>query len=177
MATILHRGNKVQEGSAVKEFLLKKGLIYSSYDAPAELTQLLSKKTLSDVEKEEVLKSFEYRFSQLQKEQGYLSRDLIVLHDEVPGIEDMLAKFDKLHIHTDEEVRYIIDGSGIFGFIIDGEKFEVHVGAGDFISIPANTNHWFTLDSNKRIKAIRYFKDNTGWTPVYVDESKVLVNT
>ncbi|MCZ8344213.1 MAG: cupin domain-containing protein [Leptospira sp.] len=176
MATILHRGNSIQETGKIREFLSAKGLLYESYSAPDSLKDLLAQKSLNDGEKEQVLSGLQYRFEELQRDHGYLSRDLIVLHDEVPGISDMLAKFDKLHIHTDEEVRYIIDGSGIFGFIIGGERFEVQVSAGDFISIPANTNHWFTLDEKKRIKAVRYFKDNTGWTPVYVDESKVLVN-
>ncbi|MCW7508557.1 cupin domain-containing protein [Leptospira levettii] len=176
MATIVRKNETIQDKDQVKAFLTQKGLVYESYKTPESLDLILGQKGLSDAEKEEILSGLEYRFDQLKKEHGYKANDLVVLHDEVPGINDVLAKFDKLHIHTDEEVRYIIDGSGIFGFIIDGERFEVHVGKGDFISIPANTNHWFTLDKNLRIKAVRYFKDNSGWTPVYVDESKVLIN-
>ncbi|MDF3819443.1 cupin domain-containing protein [Leptospira sp. 96542] len=176
MATILRKSESITDTGAVREFLNQKGLLYEFYENPNSLDALLSKKGLDDAEKSEVLSGLEYRFEDLKKNHGYKACDLVVLHDEVPGINDMLAKFDKLHIHTDEEVRYIIDGSGIFGFIIGGEKFEVHVGKGDFLSIPANTNHWFTLDEKLKIKAVRYFKDNSGWTPVYVDESKVLVN-
>ncbi|TGK87067.1 cupin domain-containing protein [Leptospira noumeaensis] len=176
MATIIRKSETLTDSNEIRAFLVSKGLVYESYKTPETLDLILGQKGLNDAEKEEVLSGLAYRFDQLKKDHGYKANDLVVLHDEVPGIQDMLAKFDKLHIHTDEEVRYIIDGSGVFGFIIDGEKFEVHVSKGDFISIPANTNHWFTLDKNLRIKAVRYFKDNSGWTPVYVDESKVLVN-
>ncbi|WP_411822191.1 cupin domain-containing protein [Leptospira sp. 'Mane'] len=177
MATILRKTEKIQDTKAVKEFLNKNGIVYESFPAPPTLDSILSQKSLNDSEKEELLRGLEYRFDDLKKQFGYIARDLVVLHDEIPGIQDVLAKFDKLHIHTDEEVRYIVDGSGVFGFIVNGEKFEVHVAKGDFISIPENTNHWFTLDNAFRIKAVRYFKDNTGWTPVYVDESKVLVHS
>ncbi|TGN20150.1 cupin domain-containing protein [Leptospira idonii] len=174
MATILRKNEVIKENDKVKQFLTGKGIVYESFSAPDALDPILNQKSLNDAEKEELLSGLEYRFQELKDKFGYKARDLVVLHDEVPGIKDVLAKFDKLHIHTDEEVRYIIDGSGVFGFIIGGEKFEVHVAKGDFISIPENTNHWFTLDEAFRIKAVRYFKDNSGWTPVYVDETKVL---
>jgi 1,2-dihydroxy-3-keto-5-methylthiopentene dioxygenase len=174
MATILRNNEALTDVTSIKDFLQTKGILYESFATPQALDPLLSQKGLGDSEKEELLAGLEYRFDQLKKQYNYKARDLVVLHDEVPGITDILAKFDKLHFHTDEEVRYIVDGSGVFGFIIGGEKFEVHVGKGDFISIPQNTNHWFTLDAKMRIKAVRYFKDNSGWVPVYVDEKEAL---
>jgi 1,2-dihydroxy-3-keto-5-methylthiopentene dioxygenase len=175
MATVIRSTEKLTDSAKIISFLTSKGLAYDSFPTPETLNLLLKQKGLSDSEKEEVLQGLEYRFDELKRKYNYKARDLVVLHDEVPGISDLLAKFDKLHYHTDEEVRYIIDGTGIFGFIIEGEKFEVHVEKGDFISIPQNTNHWFALDESKRIKAVRYFKDNSGWVPVYVDEKELSV--
>jgi len=170
MATIYHNETKIEKDELVAQFLASKQILFKTFALPETLHNLLKQESLSDPEKDEVLLGLEYRFDQLKKEQGYRSRDLVVLHNKVPGIEEMLAKFDKLHYHTDEEVRYIIDGTGIFGFSIARDKFEVHVKQGDFISIPQNTHHWFALDKSRRIKAVRYFKDNSGWTPVYVEE-------
>jgi len=177
MAVIVSNSVRTEKRDAVKKFLGDRGILYEEFSAPESLSPLLSQETLNDAEKEEILSGLQYRFDQLKKEHGYLACDLVVLHPQVPGIQEMLAKFDKLHFHTDEEVRYIIDGTGIFGFQIRGERFEVHVTKGDFISIPQNTHHWFTLDQKKRIKAVRYFKDNTGWTPVYVEEGANQVTT
>lgn len=174
MATIQTQNKTIQAAGDVKQFLKDHGIVYEQFSAPEALSNLLTQPTLDDSEKAEVLSGLEYRFDQLKKNFGYKSRDLVVLHSEVPGIQDMLAKFDKLHFHTDEEVRYIIDGTGIFGFSIAGSKFQVHVEKGDFISIPQNTHHWFTLDSNLKIKAVRYFKDNTGWTPIYVESAEAV---
>ena len=42
--------------------------------------------------------------------------DLIVLHDAIPNLDQALAKFKPAHTHDDDEVRYIVDGEGVFGF-------------------------------------------------------------
>lgn len=169
MATITRKsGEAFSSPEKVQEFLKQKGIEYRHWQTPQNADPLLGQAVLDDSEKENALKLLESRFLELQNEFGYVARDLVVLHKDVPGIDGMLAKFDKLHYHTDDEVRYIVDGAGVFGFSIGGEEFEVHVEKNDFISVPANTHHYFTLDSLKRIKAVRYFKDQSGWTPIYV---------
>ncbi|MEM7181637.1 MAG: cupin domain-containing protein [Spirochaetota bacterium] len=161
----------ITEAQEVKKFLQARGVAYEYWEVPVSVNSTIQKATLSAGEKNLLLDSLEYRFTYLEEKFGYKTRDLIVLHADVPGLDNMLAKFDKVHYHTDEEVRYIVDGSGVFGFAIAGEKFLVHVAKHDFISVPKNTRHWFYLDETKRIKAIRYFTDMAGWVPNYVEET------
>lgn len=93
---------------------------------------------------------------------------MIVLHDELDGLEILAKKFDQCHTHDDDEVRYIVDGEGVFGFILpDNSQVELLVEAGEYINVPKNTEHWFYLTKAKRIKAVRYFTDTSGWIPVY----------
>ncbi|URD71619.1 1,2-dihydroxy-3-keto-5-methylthiopentene dioxygenase [Leptospira borgpetersenii] len=176
MATIVRqKGLAPIEGtSEVKSFLKERGIDYDHWKVPYNVADLTDKEILADVEKEELLKKLDDRFETLKEKEGYQSRDLIVLHPNVSGLNDMLTKFDRVHYHTDEEVRYIVDGSGVFGFVLKGEKFLVHVVKDDFISVPRNTNHWFYLDDKKRIKAVRYFQDMSGWVPNYVEETNSL---
>lgn len=47
---------------------------------------------------------------------GYHSMDLVVLHPGTPGLDEALERFDKPHTHADDEVRYILEGEGLFGF-------------------------------------------------------------
>ncbi|TGK41507.1 1,2-dihydroxy-3-keto-5-methylthiopentene dioxygenase [Leptospira andrefontaineae] len=177
MATIIQKPGlpEIKDNTEVKSFLNKRGIEYDHWPVPSASHSLTDKLTLVDDEKEALLKNLDNRFETLKEKEGYQSRDLIVLHPQVPGLNEMLAKFDKVHYHTDDEVRYIVDGSGIFGFALAGEKFLVRVEKDDFISVPKNTNHWFTLDENKRIKAVRYFQDMSGWVPNYVEETTALV--
>jgi 1,2-dihydroxy-3-keto-5-methylthiopentene dioxygenase len=138
-------------------------------DDPA-LTALLDRPALADDEKERVLGHLDHYFQTLKREAGYQTRDLIVLHADVPNLDAMLAKFDKCHTHDDDEVRYIIDGEGVFGFVLpDGKQVHLQVQAGEYINVPANTEHWFYLTESRRIKAVRYFTSTEGWTPRYTD--------
>ncbi len=141
-----------------------------------EVSSLLSMPGLDDREKEELLKAFDNTFLRLQKEMSMKSRDLIVLHPGTLGLSSLLDKFSPCHTHDDEEVRYIIDGEGEFGFVFpSGEQALVKVEPGDFIRIPKDTEHWFVLTKTRRIKAIRYFSDTTGWVPRYT-ASKVRIS-
>ena len=97
---------------------------------------------------------------------------MVVIHEDIPGLVDMLGKFDKIHYHTDDEVRYILAGHGYFGFVEpDDTQFLLEVAAGDYINVPANTEHWFEMKDSQRIKAVRYFIDTSGWTPMYTQRS------
>jgi 1,2-dihydroxy-3-keto-5-methylthiopentene dioxygenase len=178
MAMIVRKkslGN-ITEVEAIRDFLRKYNVTYDRWEIPDSSKEFTQKEVLTDSEKESLLSTVNHRFEYLQNSFGYKTRDLVVLHPNVPGLDEMLAKFDKVHFHTDDEVRYIIDGSGYFGFVGDGENFLVHVSASDFISVPKNTNHWFTLDDKKRIKAVRYFTDTAGWVANYVNESTEIEN-
>jgi 1,2-dihydroxy-3-keto-5-methylthiopentene dioxygenase len=134
----------------------------------SELNSLLDKQQLTDDEKERVLTGLDRYFEHLQQTAGYRSRDAIVLHPDTPNLTELLAKFAKPHTHADDEVRYVVAGAGIFGFVLpDGEQLELTIEPGEYINVPKGTEHWFRLTATSKIKAIRYFTNTTGWTPEY----------
>ncbi|MCC5636385.1 acireductone dioxygenase [Nostoc sp. CHAB 5844] len=133
-----------------------------------ELHRLLTQDSLNEDQKAQVLRSLDHYFEQLQQTAGYQSRDLIVLHPEVPDLDGFLAKFTQIHTHADDEVRYIIDGEAIFGFVRpDDSQVELTVQQEEYINVPAGTEHWFYLTPARRVKAVRYFIDTSGWVPQY----------
>ncbi|MCC6546697.1 acireductone dioxygenase [Candidatus Sumerlaeota bacterium] len=134
--------------------------------------ELIGRQTLTDAEKAIILSAHDHYFNELAKRDGYQTRDLIVIHEQVPNIDAMLAKFDKCHTHAEDEVRFIIDGEGVFGFVRpDGSQVEMLIEPGEYINVPVGTEHWFHLTPKKRIKAIRYFTSTAGWTPEYTGTS------
>jgi 1,2-dihydroxy-3-keto-5-methylthiopentene dioxygenase len=156
--------NKITEELAPLNVQLNRWIVGND----GQLRQLLAQDSLNEDEKEQVLTSLDNYFKELQQTAGYQTRDLIVLHPGVPNLDTMLSKFDKIHTHAEDEVRYIIDGEGIFGFVRpDGSQIELTIQPEEYINVPAGTEHWFYLTSAKRIKAVRYFTGTEGWTPKY----------
>lgn len=78
------------------------------------------------------------------------------------------AKFLAEHRHADDEVRYFVEGSGAFYLRLhrpDG-VCAVHIvlcEAGDYLSVPKGTRHWFDMGTRPRFTAIRFFQDPEGW--------------
>lgn len=174
MARILWSdGREERDHAAISGRLRGIGVTLQTWAAPTDAGGLLDRKDLAPDERERVLASVDQHFQTLREAHGYTSRDLIVIHEDIPGLAGMLQKFDNVHYHDDDEVRYVLAGRGYFGFVErDGGQFLLEVGAGDYINVPARTEHWFEMRDSSRIKAVRYFIDMAGWVPVYTERRK-----
>jgi len=118
---------------------------------------------------DEVLAAYAAEIDEMKRLGGYTTADVIDVTPETPGLDAMLHKFDREHTHSEDEVRFILAGRGVF-FLHEGEKVvSVEVGPGDMLRVPRGTTHWFTLCEDRRIRAIRWFQDTTGWTPHYTE--------
>jgi 1,2-dihydroxy-3-keto-5-methylthiopentene dioxygenase len=166
----LEDGNCITNLEAIAQELAPLGvqLHHWAVGDDTHLQQLLAQAALEDSEKEQVLVAFDHYFHNLQQTANYQSRDLIVLHPDIPNLEALLIKFAQIHTHADDEVRYVVDGEGVFGFVRpDDSQIRLTIQSEEYINVPAGTEHWFYLTPTRRIKAIRYFTDTVGWTPHY----------
>ena len=119
---------------------------------------------------EEILAAYADEIERLKEDGGYVTADVIDVSPMTNGLAEMLAKFNREHRHDDDEVRFIIEGRGLFHLRPDaGPVVSIEVEAGDLIRVPAGYRHWFNLCADRRIRAIRLFKDPAGWAPRYTD--------
>jgi 1,2-dihydroxy-3-keto-5-methylthiopentene dioxygenase len=121
----------------------------------------------ADASADEVLAAYSDEIAEMKRRGGYVTADVIDVNPATPNLETMLAKFDKEHTHDEDEVRFILAGRGIFFLHLGDRVVSVEVGPGDMLRVPRGTTHWFTLCEDRRIRAIRWFQDTTGWTPHY----------
>ncbi len=104
----------------------------------------------------------------IKAKHGYVTQDVIELTPETANLPAILAKFDKEHLHTDDEVRFVLAGAGIFDIrSIDDKWMRVEVFSGDYISVPKDRYHRFFCTDENFIRCVRLFKDTSGWTPLY----------
>ena len=123
----------------------------------------------ADASADAVLAAYADEIAEMKRRGGYVTADVIDITPETPNLETMLAKFDKEHTHSEDEVRFTLSGRGIFFLNIGGKVASVEVGPGDMLRLPRGVTHWFTLCSERRIRAIRWFQDTSGWAPHYTD--------
>jgi 1,2-dihydroxy-3-keto-5-methylthiopentene dioxygenase len=148
------------EQNDIKQYLATIGIDYQRWDT--------SRPVADDAPADEVLKAYSAEIDKLKSEGGYVTADVIDVNPQTPGLETMLAKFNREHWHDEDEVRFIIRGRGIFHIHPPGTPVvAIEVEAGDLIRVPRGTLHWFNLCETREIRAIRLFQDPAGWAPNY----------
>ncbi|CAL9190274.1 unnamed protein product [Musa hybrid cultivar] len=133
---------------------------FVSLDKLAELGIVSWRLNPDDYENDEDLKK-------IREARGYSYTDICdVCPEKLPNYEAKLKSFFEEHLHTDEEIRYCLEGSGYFDVRDKNECWiRIAVKKGGMIVLPAGIYHRFTLDTNNYIKAMRLFVGEPVWTP------------
>ncbi len=165
--TLQDENRTLTDADEIREFLAPFGIWYEKWDVEGRITEASTD--------EEVLEAYSPEINRLKEQGGFVTADIITVNPETPGLQAMLDKFNREHIHTEDEVRFIIRGNGVFHInpTEDGPIIGIHVESGDLINVPKGTKHWFDLCDDKNIRAIRLFQDMSGWTPHYVEGSEL----
>ena len=154
----------ITQTSQIKDFLNDKGIVFERWETPAKLTK--------EASQEEVLSAYNHVLKPYMEENGYQTADVVNIHSGIENYPVIRKKFLCEHTHSEDEVRFFVEGKGLFWFNFDGcDVFNVLCEAGDFISVPEGTKHWFDAGEIPDVKAIRIFSNTEGWTPNYTNSN------
>jgi 1,2-dihydroxy-3-keto-5-methylthiopentene dioxygenase len=162
LVKISSENRTLTDRQSVREYLLTCGVRYEAW-TPEQSVEARSPA-------EDVLKAYEKEIEKLKAVGGYVTADVIDVNAQTPGLDAMLAKFNREHWHDEDEVRFIIHGHGLFHIRPkEGQVVPVEVEAGDLILLPKGIWHWFDLCADREIRAIRLFQNPSGWAPYYTE--------
>lgn len=120
-----------------------------------------------DADEAEVMGAYADAIERLNAQFGFQSVDVVTMRPDNPKRAELRAKFLAEHTHADFEVRFFVDGSGLFSLHIDDKVYCILCEKGDLISIPANTTHWFDMGEYPNFKCIRLFVIPDGWIGIF----------
>lgn len=145
----------IKEHSKIAKILNGCGIGFEAWEAAQKLSEVASN--------EEILAAYDGQVNELKQKHNFQAADVVSLNPDHPQKDEMRQKFLAEHTHTDDEIRFFVDGSGLFYLHLDNIIYGLLCQKNDLISIPANTLHWFDMGSKPFFKCIRLFTDPAGW--------------
>jgi len=147
---------------AIAKTLSAAGMRFERWQAEAALTP--------DADQDAVLNAYRKSVDRLMTERGYITADVINMKPDHPDKRALRQKFLSEHVHSDDEVRFFVQGKGLFCIHTQDKVFAMLCESGDLISVPANTPHWFDMGDTPDFTCIRLFNDPSGWVANYTGD-------
>ncbi|MEG3134418.1 acireductone dioxygenase [Rouxiella sp. T17] len=144
-----------RDGNEIAAELSKIDVRFERWQADRELG--------SNPQSDEVIAAYQHEINKLVAEKGYQSWDVISMRPDHEQRQVLRTKFLSEHTHGEDEVRFFVDGAGLFCLHLEGKIFQILCEKNDLISVPANTKHWFDMGGSPSFTAIRLFDNQEGW--------------
>lgn len=159
----IHR--QIDNVSDIYSFLKTRGVFFDQWECDVSFDDSASQ--------EEILEAYAKDLVPFMKNSVYKTADVISINATTENYPALRAKFLAEHTHSEDEIRFFVDGKGLFWFNFENEPvFNLLCESGDLISVPAGTKHWFDAGEKKPfVKAIRVFMDASAWVPNYTNSS------
>ena len=146
---------ETSDGDRIASELAKAGVRFERWAADVELPR--------GADQDAVIGAYRSSIDRLIAECGYQSVDVIRLERGTPNSEPMRKKFLDEHQHSEDEVRFFVEGRGAFYLHVGDHVYQTICVKGDLISVPAGTKHWFDMGAEPEFTAVRLFINPEGW--------------
>jgi 1,2-dihydroxy-3-keto-5-methylthiopentene dioxygenase len=146
----------------IRDQLAKIDVSFERWEASAELDR--------EATQDEIIAAYREPIDRLMKAYGFKSVDVISLYSDHPQRAAMRDKFLHEHTHDDFEVRFFVEGEGLFNLRAGGKVYAIRCKQGDLLNVPAGITHWFDLGPEPQLKAIRLFTTPEGWVATFTGD-------
>jgi 1,2-dihydroxy-3-keto-5-methylthiopentene dioxygenase len=109
--SIPSQNHSISDANEIRTFLNERGVYFDQWEAAVEFSE--------DADQDTILKAYEYVLQPYMDSNGYLVADVININAQTPNYEAVRAKFLSEHTHTEDEVRFFVDGQGHFWFNLE----------------------------------------------------------
>jgi 1,2-dihydroxy-3-keto-5-methylthiopentene dioxygenase len=143
------------DGDAIAGALDPIGVRFERWDTRPEI--------VAGADQDTVLEAYKPEIDRLMAAEGYRSCDVVSMAPDNPAKGEARKKFLDEHTHAEDEVRFFVDGRGLFTLHVGEQVYEILCERGDLIGVPAGTKHWFDMGPEPEFVAVRLFTSPDGW--------------
>ena len=152
----------LNDADLIGEELAQRGIQFQRWPARANLPQ--------GADQAAILAAYAEDVAAVQRDGGYQTVDAIRLEPTHPDRDALRQKFLAEHTHSEDEVRFFVEGRGLFCLHIGAEVLQLVCEADDWIAVPAGTRHWFDMGPEPRFCALRFFNNTEGWVAQFTGD-------
>ena len=149
------QGELFEDFTSIQHQLKHLGVQFEQWSSEHELAV--------DADQTSVIAAYATSIDKLKAECHFQSVDVMKLNPDHPDRAIFRQKFLAEHVHEDFEVRFFVEGRGLFYLHANNKVYAVLCEQGDLISVPANTPHCFDMGENPKFTCIRLFTTPDGW--------------
>lgn len=123
-----------------------------------------------DAEPAAILSAYAAEIARVQASGTYPTVDAIRMTPDHPDRQALRHRFLAEHTHSEDEVRFFVEGQGLFCLHLGDEVLQLLCQRQDFLRVPAGTRHWFDMGSAPQFTAIRFFDNPEGWVAEFTGD-------
>ncbi|MCX5951759.1 MAG: cupin domain-containing protein [Cyanobacteria bacterium] len=153
---------RTEDSDQIQAELAARGIRFERWSAEVELP--------AEADQEAILAAYGAEIARVQATGNYPTVDAIRLAPDHPDRASLRQKFLAEHTHSEDEVRFFVEGRGLFVIHLEGEVLQVLCESGDFLRVPAGTKHWFDMGSAPHFTALRFFDNPAGWVAEFTGD-------
>lgn len=148
-----------QVRSEIQSVLREVGILFESWPVYPHIN--------GESSSEDILAMYQQPIQRIKAQFDWVTVDVIAMTPKTDQKEQIRQKFLQEHTHSEDEIRFFVDGQGLFSLHLANNVYSVLCTRGDLISVPKGTPHWFDMGSQPDFKCIRFFKTIEGWVANY----------
>ncbi len=152
-----------QDAGVIAARLQNIGVRFERWETQAPLPE--------DADDTAVMAAYAQDIDRLKTDGGYTSVDVIRLAPDHPQKTELRQKFLSEHTHSEDEVRFFVEGAGVFYLRSGGKVYRTLCTCGDLISVPEGVRHWFDMGADPDLTCIRLFTSKEGWVADYTGDA------
>ncbi len=146
---------RTEDSDQIQAELAARGIRFERWSALVELP--------AEADQDAILAAYGPEIARVQATGNYPTVDAIRLAPDHPDRASLRQKFLAEHTHSEDEVRFFVEGRGLFCLHLGGEVLQVLCERNVCIAVPGGTRHWFDMGPEPQFCALRFFANPDGW--------------